>query len=125
MLSSLVGCQSLYFDAMEKLGYHKRDLLVSRVEDARDSQEQAKEQFRSALDRFSTVLNFHGGTLQGKYEQWRGEFELSEKKANAVHHRIVAVEDVGDALLVEWEHELDSYSSTRLRQTSQAKLIQT
>jgi len=69
MLSSLVGCQSLYFDAMEKLGYHKRDLLVSRVEDARDSQEQAKEQFRSALDRFSTVLNFHGGTLQGKYEQ--------------------------------------------------------
>ena len=125
MLSSLVGCQSLYFDAMDKMGYHKRDLLVSRVEDARDSQEQAKEQFRSALDRFSTVLNFHGGTLQDKYEQVRDEFEVSEKKANLVYDRIDSVRTVADALFVEWEHELDSYSSTRLRQTSQAKLTRT
>ena len=125
MLVSLMGCQSLYFDAMEKMGYHKRDLLVSRVEDARDSQEQAKEQFRSALERFSTVLNFHGGPLQEKYEQLREEFELSEKKANDVQERIDAVEDVADALFVEWEGELDSYSSDRLRQTSQAKLTRT
>jgi hypothetical protein len=120
-----MGCQGLYFDAMEKMGYHKRDLLVSRVEDARDSQEQAKEQFRSALERFSSVLNFHGGPLQEKYEQLREEFELSEKKANDVQDRINAVEDVADALFVEWERELASYSSDRLRQTSQAKLTRT
>ena len=125
LLITPMGCQGLYFDAMEKMGYHKRDLLVSRVEDARDSQEQAKEQFRSALERFSSVLNFHGGPLQEKYEQLREEFELSEKKANNVQDRIDAVEDVADALFVEWERELDSYSSDRLRQTSQAKLTRT
>ena len=31
---------------MEKLGYHKRDLLVSRVQQARDSQQAAKAQFQ-------------------------------------------------------------------------------
>ena len=63
--------------------------------------------------------------LQEKYEQLREEFELSEKKANDVQDRINAVEDVADALFVEWERELDSYSSDRLRQTSQTKLTRT
>ena len=44
----LVGCSSAYYGTMEKLGYHKRDLMVNRVESARDAQEDAKEQFESA-----------------------------------------------------------------------------
>ena len=32
------GCQSAYYQAMEKVGVHKRDLLVGRVEKARDAQ---------------------------------------------------------------------------------------
>ena len=55
-----LGCQSVYYDAMEKMGYHKRDLMVSDVEKARDAQQAAKEQFKSALDRFTTVLNVEG-----------------------------------------------------------------
>ncbi|MFB3145826.1 MAG: DUF2959 family protein, partial [Nitrospirales bacterium] len=37
----LVGCQTAYYGALEKLGYHKRDLLVSDVQKARDAQEEA------------------------------------------------------------------------------------
>ena len=37
------GCSSTYYGAMEKVGIHKRDILVDRVEDARDSQEDAQE----------------------------------------------------------------------------------
>ena len=48
----LVSCETAYYAAMEKLGYPKRDLLVSRVQQARDSQQVAKEQFQSALERF-------------------------------------------------------------------------
>jgi hypothetical protein len=33
---------------MEKLGYHRRDLMVNRVESARDAQDDAKEEFESA-----------------------------------------------------------------------------
>jgi hypothetical protein len=53
-----MGCQTAYYGAMEKLGYHKRDLLVSDVQKARDAQEKAKEQFQTAFEQFSTVLNF-------------------------------------------------------------------
>ena len=40
------------------LGIHKRDLLVHRVEKARESQEEAKEQFKTALEKFSAFDEF-------------------------------------------------------------------
>ena len=38
------GCQKAYYGTMEKFGVHKRDIMVDRVEEARDSQQEAKEQ---------------------------------------------------------------------------------
>jgi hypothetical protein len=121
----ILGCQSMYYAGMEKIGYHKRDLMVSDVEKARDAQQDAKEQFKSALDRFTTVLNFKGGELQEKYETLNAEYERSEAKAQAVRDRIASVEDVSGALFTEWEAELNEYSSASLRKSSQAKLTQT
>ncbi len=119
------GCQTMYYGAMEKIGYHKRDLMVSDVEKARDAQEEAKEQFKSALDRFTKTLNIKGGELQEKYDILNGEYELSATKAQAVRDRIASVEDVSAALFEEWEAELKEYSSPSLRQNSQKKLTQT
>ena len=122
---SFLGCQSAYYAGMEKMGYHKRDLMVSDVEKARDAQQEAKEQFKSALDRFTTVLNIKGGELQEKYDILNAEYEKSEAKAKAVRDRIASVEDVSQALFEEWEAELKEYSSATLRQSSQKKLTQT
>jgi Protein of unknown function (DUF2959) len=119
------GCQTAYFGAMEKLGYHKRDLLVSDVQKARDSQEDAKEQFKTAFEQFSTVLNFKGGELQDKYETLNDEYERSENKAQAVHDRIFSVENVSEALFDEWEFELGQYSNASLRRASEQKLEHT
>ena len=124
-LFSLISCQTVYYGAMEKFGYHKRDLLVSDVEKARDAQKEAKEQFQTALEKFSSVLNFKGGELQEKYETLNAEFQRSETKAQAVHDRIDSVEDVSEALFEEWEAELKEYSNANLRRTSQRKLDQT
>ncbi len=121
----LVGCQTAYYGAMEKLGYHKRDLLVSDVQKARDAQEEAKEQFQTAFEQFSTVLNFKGGALQDTYEKLNAEYERSESKAQAVHDRIASVEDVSEALFNEWEIELGQYSNKNLRRVSQQRLDQT
>ncbi|MGB6970723.1 MAG: DUF2959 family protein [Desulfobulbales bacterium] len=44
------GCQKAYYSTMEKFGVHKRDIMVDRVAEARDSQQEAKEQFKSFLD---------------------------------------------------------------------------
>lgn len=35
----LAGCSSMYYKAMEQFGVEKRDILVKRVAQARDSQQ--------------------------------------------------------------------------------------
>ena len=119
------GCQTAYYETMEKLGYHKRDLMVSDVKKARDAQQDAKEQFKSALDRFTKTLNVQGGELQDKYDVLNDEYQHSEKRAQAVRNRIASVEDVSEALFKEWDGELKQYSNAALRQKSQKQLAQT
>jgi len=121
----LAGCQSIYYGTMEAFGYHKRDLLVERVEDARDAQQQAKEQFQSALEKFSALTDFAGGELESKYSQLSTELQKSESGAATVRKRISDVEDVGEALFEEWESELDRYTNEKLRRSSEQKLVQT
>jgi hypothetical protein len=116
------GCQRAYYAAWEQMGYHKRDLLVSRVQEARDSQKEAKEQFKSALEKFSAVLSFDGGALEDKYKQLQTELEHSESSTSAVHARIEAVEDVSEALFREWEAELDQYTNENLQRNSARQL---
>jgi hypothetical protein len=123
--ASMSGCQSTYYTAMEKVGVHKRDILVSRVEKARDSQQEAKEQFKSALERFSAVTGFSGGDLQEKYDQLNAEYERSNARAEEVRERIEAVEDVAEALFEEWESELDLYTNQNMRRTSERRLNET
>jgi phosphoenolpyruvate-protein kinase (PTS system EI component) len=121
----LAGCQTAYYNTMEKLGVYKRDILVDRVEEARNSQDEAKEQFKSALDRFSAVLQFDGGDLEEKYTQLNAEFEASMERAEEVRDRIDSVEDVGEALFAEWEQELEQYSRADLRRASESRLRET
>jgi len=125
LLALLAGCKGTYYSAMEKLGYHKRDLLVDRVQDARDAQEQAKSQFQSALDQFSAVVGFEGGELEKTYKRLNTELERSEDRAQAVHKRIEDVQEVAKALFREWEAELSEYTNASLRNLSKQRLEQT
>lgn len=124
-LFSLCSCEGVYYKTMETFGQHKRDLLVSRVEDTRDAQQDVKEQFQSALEKFSAVVNFSGGELKEKYTELKEELEKSESKTKAVHKNIDDVENVSIALFEEWESELTQYSSDSLRRASKSKLDQT
>lgn len=123
--AALGGCKSVYYGTMEKFGYHKRDILVDRVQDARDAQEQAKQQFASALEQFTAVVGFEGGELEKTYKRLNAEFERSESRAEAVHKRIEDVQDVAKALFREWEGELDEYTNEKLKRLSRQKLEQT
>jgi chromosome segregation ATPase len=122
---SISGCQSAYYGALEKAGYHKRDILVTRVEKAQESQTEAKEQFASALEQFSSVVNFDGGSLEDRYNALNSEFEKSEARAEDVSQRIDSVQSVAEALFDEWEDELDAYSSQNLRRQSERQLKNT
>ena len=122
---TMTGCQSVYYKTMETFGVHKRELLVDRVEDARDAQQDAKEQFESALEKFSAVANFKRGELGEKYEQLKSELEISETKANKVRKYIKDIENVAEALFAEWESELSVYTNDNLRRASEVKLKKT
>lgn len=124
-LATLTGCQSAKYGLMESFGYQKRDILVSRVETARDSQEEAKQQFRSALEKFMAVVGTPPSELQTTYEMLRDEYDRSVARAKAVHGRVESVEDVGEALFKEWQQELDQYKSPTLRAQSENELRQT
>lgn len=119
------GCRTLYYDTMETLGVHKREILVDRVEEARDEQAEAKEQFRSALEAFTAVVEFDGGDLESTYDRLRRELDRSETRAAAVHDRIESVESVAGALFREWTEELDQYESADLRRRSERQLEET
>ncbi|CAK2567751.1 DUF2959 domain-containing protein [Vibrio crassostreae] len=122
---TLTGCQSAYYSAMEQVGYHKRDIMVDRVEDAKESQQDAQEEFTSALEALSSLTNFSGGDLEDMYNQINDKYQDSEKAAQNVSDRIAAIEDVSDALFEEWQSELDLYTSDSLRRSSEQKLRET
>ncbi|AXN32037.1 DUF2959 domain-containing protein [Vibrio coralliilyticus] len=122
---TLTGCQSAYYSAMEQVGYHKRDIMVDRVEDAKQSQQDAQQEFTSALEALSALTQFDGGELETVYNQINDEYQDSEKAAQEVSDRIAAIEDVSDALFAEWQSELDLYTSTKLKRASEQKLKET
>lgn len=119
------GCQSAYYSAMEKVGVHKRDILVDRVEETRDAQDEAQEQFLNALDQFRSVVNFEGGELEVAYNKLQKEYDRSEAAAESVREHIRKVEHVAQALFDEWESELSQYTSQSLRNESARALADT
>jgi hypothetical protein len=121
----LGGCSSAYYKTMEGMGIEKRDILVDRVEDARDAQDSASEQFASALDQFRSAVNFDGGDLEKIYDRLNDEYESSVAEAEDVSERIDAIENVAEDLFKEWEQELEQYSRPEMRRNSAALLKDT
>jgi len=121
IMLGLSGCSTIYYGTMEKLGIHKRDIMVDRVKAARDTQNEAKTQFLTAMDQFKSVVNFQGGDLEREYNKLNATLQKSEAKAAEVRSRIQAVEDVSAALFGEWRAEIKQYASDTLRKSSQRK----
>lgn len=121
----VIGCSSATIAIKERFGYAKREQLVSRVQEARDGQMEAKQQFESALAEFLSVTGAKTGELETKYNTLKREQERSESRAAAVDGRITEVERVAEALFKEWKAELGQYSSDALRRASEVQLADT
>jgi len=117
-----LGCSKAYYSTMEVFGKEKRDILTSRVKDAQEGQEEAKEQFESALDRFSKIVNASDSDLRKAYDRAKSDYDRSESRANAVHEKVADVESVGRDLFNEWERELKDYTNEDLRSRSRRQM---
>ena len=122
---ALTSCQKTYYTVLEKFGVEKRELLATRVERAKESQQEAQEEFRDALEEFQAVTGHSGGELEERYEGLRDAYTRSSEQAKEVSERIDKVESVAEALFDEWEDELDEYDDAALRRRSEAQLRDT
>jgi ElaB/YqjD/DUF883 family membrane-anchored ribosome-binding protein len=121
----LAGCSSTYYKAMESFGIEKREILVDRVEEARDAQGDASEQFADALEQFRSVVSFDGGDLEEVYDRLNADYGRSQAEAENVSDRINAIESVAEDLFEEWQDELDDYTRDDLRRNSESLLKKT
>ena len=125
----LVGCQTTreaYYNAWENFGgYAKRERLVDNVKSASKAQEEAKQQFTSALEQFKSVVNFDGGDLEKMYKKLNDEYEDCESRADTVRSRIASVKNVATALFGEWKTEIAEISDPSLKSRSQQLMDKT
>lgn len=119
------GCRSAYYAAWEKFGVHKRDLLKERVEEARDEQKAAGEEFRDALTRLKQLYAFEGGQLEKSYKSLQAEYDDCTARAATVRKRIKDMETVAADLFGEWEKEIAQISTPTLQEGSRKQLAAT
>jgi len=119
------GCQTAYYKTMESFGVYKRDILKDNVEDARDEQKKAAEQFKDALTRLRELYGSPGGDLEKVYDKLQADLNRSTTRANAVKDRIRKVETVADDLFKEWEQEITTITNPALASDSRKKLQET
>ena len=118
----LTSCSGVYYGAMEKVGFHKRDIMVSRVKKARTSEQKAKEVFKDALDEFTAVTGYKGGDLEKQYKRVNKAYLSAQKQASDVKTRHNDVESVSKALFREWKKEIKLYESAELKAESTRQL---
>ncbi len=125
LLAGTLGCRSMYYGALEKVGIQKRHILADRIEDGREAQQDAEEQFQDAFERFKTATSFEGGELEATYRALADELDESEERAADVRERITSIEQVAADLFVEWEGEIGQISRADLQQKSRQQLQET
>jgi hypothetical protein len=119
---ALAGCQTTYYKAMRTLGKEKRDILVSRIKDAKKDQQQTKEQLQTTMESFQQLTGFKGGSLEKSYKRLNSDYEKAEDQAKKLHDRIDSIDKVSQDLFKEWQGEINEMDNRKLKSQSSAML---
>jgi tetratricopeptide (TPR) repeat protein len=114
--------RSAYYNARESIGDHKRAIVVHEVEQACVSLQETRNEFEHALERFKALVNVNQSSLEHRYNQLNRQYQFCRAKSDSVSARIRAIQEVSEALFVEWENELNEYSNRALRNSSKQQL---
>jgi len=121
-ISACGTAQKVQYSAMEKVGIHKRDILVDRIEKTSEVQEYTKSEFKSAYQELTKLVDADDRGLEDKYNTLAKAVEKSEARADELEKRIASVDKVAKDLFVEWAQELEQYQSPKLRTVSEKNM---
>lgn len=116
------AARNVQYSAYEMVGIQKRELLKTRVDDARDEQKEAGEDFRDALQKLKDVYSFQGGKLEKKFDNLNSAYERASRQSDDVKKSIRKVETVAGDLFKEWENEIASMETASLKDRSRSTL---
>jgi len=126
LILSSQGCNnSLGYSFQEAMGTPKRQVLLSRVQDTRDSLKETKKTFASAMQQFGSVYKESGAKLENKYVILKKEYDTCNSKASELRGQIANVKSIGQVLFQEWQKELDQFTNEQMRKLSEVKMQQT
>jgi hypothetical protein len=111
-----------YYSARESIGEHKREIVVYQVEQACVSLQETRDEFEDALERFKNLVCVNESGIEHKYNLLNRQYQFCRSKSDAVSNRIRAIEEVSEALFMEWECELNEYTNRALRNNSKLQL---
>jgi len=120
--AALTGCSTVKYEALEQVGVYKRDILVDRVEDARDSQADTREEVLAAYEELNILIGEEGGELERQYKRLDRKVERSKDAIEELDDHLAAIDEVSTDLFEEWEEELAQYNSATLRADQERKL---
>ncbi|AXC09485.1 hypothetical protein ACPOL_0098 [Acidisarcina polymorpha] len=115
---SLTGCTSIFYKAMSTLGKEKRDILVSRVKDAKKDQEETKEKLKTTMENFQAITGFQGGSLEKSYKRLNSSYEDAAGQASKLHDKIQSIDQVSQDLFKEWQGEINGMKNAKLKAQS-------
>ncbi len=122
LLSTLTGCTTIFYKAMSSLGREKRDILISRVKDAKKDQQQTKQQIQTTMESFQQLTGFQGGSLETSYKRLNSEYEKANDQAVKLHNRIQSIDQVSNDLFNEWQGEIKEMGNPKLKAQSNQML---
>ncbi|HEU0141104.1 MAG TPA: DUF2959 family protein [Bryobacteraceae bacterium] len=122
VLSILPGCSRLYYASMEKIGKEKRDILVKRITQGKQDQEEARQQIQTTLEAFKELTGFEGGELERVHDKLNREYERSRDRANDLANQTKSIDRVARDMFAEWDKEIGSMRNSSLKQKSRSLL---
>jgi hypothetical protein len=120
--ASFAACSTVKYEALEQVGVYKRDILVDRVEDARDAQADTREEVLAAYEELNILIGEEGGELERQYKRLDRKVERSKDAIEDLDDHLAAIDEVSADLFEEWEEELAQYNSAALRADQEQKL---
>lgn len=111
----LSGCHSTYYKAMSTLGKEKRDILVSRIKDAKKDQDQTKQKLQTTMESFQALTGFKGGSLEKSYKRLNSDYEDAASQADKLHDKIQSIDQVSNDLFKEWQGEINAMDNGKLK----------